>query len=127
MFTLGIATVSWKFLKQMVIAKFIVEFEFITLETCGEKVERLHQFLYDISRWLKPMPPIRIHCDSQSAIGRAQSCMYNGMSRHIRHKHNTISQLELSLWIFVKSKNNIEDPLTKGLNGELVENSLKGM
>ena len=47
MFTLGIATVSWKFLKQMVIAKFTVEFEFITLENCGEKAERLHQFLYD--------------------------------------------------------------------------------
>ena len=41
-FTLGIATVSWKFLKQMVIAKFIVEFEFITLENCGEKAEQLH-------------------------------------------------------------------------------------
>ena len=47
-FTLGIATVSWKFLKQMVIAKFTVEFEFITLENCGEKAEQLHQFLYDI-------------------------------------------------------------------------------
>ena len=36
-FTLGIATVSWKFLKQMVIAKFTMEFEFITLENCGER------------------------------------------------------------------------------------------
>ena len=92
-FTLGIATVSWKFLKQMVIAKFTVEFEFITLENCGEKAERLHQFLYDISRWSKLMPPIRIHCDSQYAIGRAQSNMYNGMSRHIHRRHNTIRQL----------------------------------
>ena len=114
----------------MVIAKFIVEFEFITLENCGEKAERLHQFLNDISRWSKCMPPIRIHCDSQYAIGRAQNSMYNGKSRHIRRRHNTIRQL-LSIGVisvdFVKSKDNIADPLTKGLNGDLVEKSSKGM
>ena len=33
MFTLRIAIVSWKFSKQMVIAKFTVEFEFMTLES----------------------------------------------------------------------------------------------
>ena len=114
----------------MVIAKFTVEFEFITLENCGEKVERLHQFLNDISRLSKPMPPIRIHCDSQSAIGRAQNSMCNGKSRHIHRRHNTIRQL-LSIRVisidFVKSKDNIADPLTKRLNGDLVEKSLKGM
>ena len=44
----------------------------------------------DISRWPKPVPPICIHCDTQYAIGRAQSSMYNGKSRHIRRRHNTI-------------------------------------
>ena len=131
MFTLGIATVSCKFLKKkMVIAKFTVEFEFITLENCGEKVERLHQFLNDISRWSKPMPPIRIHYDSQSAIGREQNNMYNGKCRHIHRRHNTITQLFSTRVISVdtvKSKDNILDPLTKGLNGELVEKSSKGM
>ena len=39
------------------------------------------------------MPTICIHCDSQSAIGKAQSNMYNGKSTHIRRKHNTIRQL----------------------------------
>ena len=55
--------------------------------------------------------------------------MYNGKSRHIcrrhiRRRHNTIRQL-LSIGVisldFVKSKDNITDPLTKGLNKELVE------
>ena len=78
----------------------------------------------------KLVPPICIHCDSQSAIGRAQSNMYNSQSRHIHHKHNTIRQL-LSIGViyvdYVKSKDNIVDLLTKGLNGELVEKSSKGM
>ena len=55
----------------MVIAKFTMEFEFTTLENRGEKAEQLQQFLNDISRWSKPMPPIRIHYDNQSDIGRA--------------------------------------------------------
>ena len=51
--------------------------------------------------------------------------MYNGKSRH-----NTIRKL-LSTGIisidYVKSKDNIADPLTKGLNRELVEKSSRGM
>ena len=56
--------------------------------------------------------------------------MYNGKSRHILRRHNTIRQLLSTRVIsldYVKSKDNIADPLTKGLNIELVENSLRGM
>ena len=151
MFTLGIAIVSWKSSKQTVIARSTMESEFIALDKCGEEAEWLRHFLEDIPRWPdkcgeeaewlrhflediprwpKPVPPICIHCDSQSAIGRAQNSMYNGKSRHIRRRHNTIKQ-QLSTGVisvdFVKSKDNIADPLTKGLNGELVEKSSKGM
>ena len=56
--------------------------------------------------------------------------MYNGKSRHIRRWHNTVRQL-LSNGIisfeYVKSKDNIADPLIKGLARELVENSSRGM
>ena len=49
--------------------------------------------------------------------------MYNGKYKQIRRRHNTIRQL-LSIGVtsvdYVKSKNNIADPLTKGLNKELV-------
>ena len=75
------------------------------------------------------MPAICIHCDSQSAIGRAQSNMYNGKSRHIRHRQNSIRQLLSNgggSIDYVKSKDNIADPLTKGLNRVLVETSSKG-
>ncbi|RVW41557.1 Retrovirus-related Pol polyprotein from transposon TNT 1-94 [Vitis vinifera] len=129
-FTLGGAAVLWKSSKQTIIAKSTMESEFIALDKCGEEAEWLRHFLEDIPRWSKPVPPICIHCDSQSAIGRAQSNMYNGKSRHIRRRHNTIRQL-LSTGVisvdYVKSKDNIADPLTKGLNRELVEKSSRGM
>ena len=76
------------------------------------------------------MPPICIYCDSQSAIGRAQSNLYNGKSRHIRRRHNTIKQLLSSGIIsieYVRSKENIADPFTKGLTKEQVSNSSRGM
>ena len=56
--------------------------------------------------------------------------MYNGKSRHICRRHNTIKQLLSTGLIsmdYVKSKDNIIDPLTKRLNRELVEKSLRGM
>ena len=56
--------------------------------------------------------------------------MYNGKSRHIRCRHNTIRQLLSTGVIFldyVRSKDNIADPLTKGLNKELAEKSSRGM
>ena len=67
------------------------------------------------------------HIDSKmSKSVRSETIMYNGKSRHIRWRHNTIKQLLSSGIItidFVRSKDNIADPLTKGLTRELVENS----
>ncbi|GJY28101.1 hypothetical protein Tco_0403868 [Tanacetum coccineum] len=55
-------------------------------------------------------------------MGRAKSTMYNGKSRHIRRRHNSIRQL-LSTGVisidYVASKDNIADPFTKGLSREL--------
>ena len=120
----------WKSSKQTVIARSTIESTFIALDKCGEEAEWLRQFLEDILRWPKPVPAISIHCDSQSTIGRAQNIMYNGKSRHIRRRHNSIRQLISTGVIsidYVKSKNNVADPLTKGLNREQVEKSLRGM
>ena len=100
-----------------------MESEFIALEKAGEEDEWLQNFLEDIPFWPKPMGPICIHCDSQTAIRRAGSIMYNGKSRHIRQRHNSVSQLLSSGIItidYVKSKDNVSDPLTKGLNREEV-------
>ena len=84
------------------------------------------KFLRRYPFWPKPMTPICIHCDSQAAIGRAGSIMYNDKFRHIRRKHNSVTQLLSSGIItvdYVKSKDNVSDPLTKVLTREEVEKS----
>ena len=84
-----------------------MESEFIALDKAGEEAEWLRHFLEDMPIWMKPVPSICIHCDSKLLIGRAQSHMYNGKSRHIHRRHNTMRQL-LSNGIisidFIKSK-----------------------
>ncbi|GJZ86356.1 hypothetical protein Tco_0657966 [Tanacetum coccineum] len=61
-------------------------------------------------------------------MGRAQSTTYNGKSRHIRRRHNSIRQL-LSTGVissdYVTSKDIIADPFTKGLSKELVSRYVK--
>ncbi|PHT30229.1 hypothetical protein CQW23_30158 [Capsicum baccatum] len=56
--------------------------------------------------------------------------MYNGKSYHIRRRHNTVKELLSSGIItidYVKSKDNVLEPLTKGLSREGVERISKGM
>ncbi|KAF3615977.1 hypothetical protein FXO37_35266 [Capsicum annuum] len=129
-FTIGGGAVSWKSSKQTCIARSTMESEFIALDKAGEEAEWLRNFLEDIPYWPKPVAPICIHCDSQVTIGRAGSMMYNGKSCHIRRRHNTVRELLSSGIItidYVKSKDNVSDPLTKGLSREGVERTSKGM
>ncbi|PHT81304.1 hypothetical protein T459_14319 [Capsicum annuum] len=103
---------------------------FIALDKAGEEAKWLRNFLEDILYLPKPGAPICIHCDSQAIIGRAGSMMYNGRSRHIRGRHNTVRELLSSGIItvdYVKSKDNASDPLTKVLSREGVEKTSKGM
>ena len=80
--------------------------------------------------WPKPMTTICIHCDSMAAQARAKSNIYNDKSRHIRRRQNTIKQLLSNGVIsiqYVKSKENIADPLTKGLPKEKIIYTSRGM
>ncbi|CAH9115649.1 unnamed protein product [Cuscuta europaea] len=106
-FTLKGAAVLWKSSKQTLIARSTMESELTALDKCTEEAEWLRHFLEDIPSWEKPVPPICIHCDCQAEIGRAQSNLYNGKSRHVRRRHNTIKQLLTTGIItvdYVKSK-----------------------
>jgi hypothetical protein len=56
--------------------------------------------------------------------------MYNDKSRPICHKYNIVKHLLSNIITFinyVKLKENITDPLTKGLSRELKYNSLRRM
>ncbi|GKD89143.1 hypothetical protein Tco_1364650, partial [Tanacetum coccineum] len=60
-FTLGEAAISWITSKKTVIAKSMIESEFIALDKCGEEAEWLRQFVEDIPRWPKSVTAISIN------------------------------------------------------------------
>ncbi|PHT68197.1 hypothetical protein T459_27684 [Capsicum annuum] len=74
-----------------------MESKFIALDKVDEEAEWLRNFLEDIPYWPKPVAPVCINCDSQRAID------------------------------YVKLKDNVSDPLTKGLSREGVERTSKGI
>ncbi|PHT32230.1 hypothetical protein CQW23_28567 [Capsicum baccatum] len=129
-FTIDGGVVSLKLSKQTCIARSTMKSEFIALDKTDEEAEWLQNFLKDIPYWPKPVAPVCIHCDSQAAIGRAGSMMYNSKSHHIQRRHNTVRELLSSGIItidYVKSKDNVSNPLIKGLSREGVERTSKGM
>jgi len=76
------------------------------------------------------VPALRVHCDSQSTIARAQNTHYNGKSRHIRRRHKTIRHLITSGVMtidYIKSVDNLADLFTKGLARDQVIQSSRAM
>jgi len=78
----------------------------------------------------KPIPPISVHCDSQVVISKVTRKNFNEKRRHLRVRHKSIRNL-ISYGVisldFVRSKNNIADPLTKGLTHQQVLESSREM
>ena len=71
-----------------------------------------------------------MHCDNQVVTSKVTSKNFNEKRRHLRVRHKSIRNL-ISHGIisldFVRSENNIADPLTKGLTRQQVLESLRGM
>ena len=70
-----------------------MEAEFIALEKASSEDEWLRNFLADIPLWTRPAPFVFIRCDSQAAIMKAKSKIFNGKNKHICLRHNIVRQL----------------------------------
>ena len=129
-FTLGGGAISWAFKKQTCISHSTMESEFIALAAAGKEAEWLRNLLIEIELWPQPMGAISLFCDSEATMSRAYSEVYNGKSRHISLRHDYIRELISNGTIvitYVKSANNLADPLTKALPRDMVRSTTKGM
>jgi hypothetical protein len=129
-FTLGGGAICWKSKKQQIIAKSTMEAELIALASASEEAGWLRDLLSEIPMWEKPMPPVLIHCDSTATIGRVRNKYYNGKSRSIRRKHSTVRSYINNGTInvdYIRTGDNIADPLTKALAREKIWITSRGM
>jgi hypothetical protein len=92
-FTLDGAAISWGYKKQTYITHSTMESELVALGAAGKEVEWLINLLIGLPVQASPMPPISLHCDSQATLSRVYSKSYNGKSRHISLRYNTVRQL----------------------------------
>ena len=80
--------------------------------------------------WEKPISPVLIHCDSTATIGRVCNKYYNGKSKSIRRKHNTVRSYINNGTInvdYISTNDNIVDPLTEALASEKIWIASRGM
>ncbi|KAL0352345.1 UNVERIFIED_CONTAM: hypothetical protein Scaly_1623200 [Sesamum calycinum] len=119
-FTLGGGAVSWKSTKQTLITRSTFEAELCALDTTGTEAEWLFGLLSQLPIVSQPLPPIAVHCDSQTTIAKVRSRKFNQKTkRHIQVRLKSIRALVSDRVIgidFVGTKDNVADPLTKGLD-----------
>ena len=122
--------IFWALKKQMCISHSTMESEFIALATAGKEAKWLRNMLLDIELWPQPISVISVYCNSKTTLGRAYNKMYNGKSRQIGLRHDYIRQLiesgTISI-VYVRSNNNLADPLTKVVSWDLVGVTSIGM
>ncbi|KAL0349656.1 UNVERIFIED_CONTAM: Retrovirus-related Pol polyprotein from transposon TNT 1-94 [Sesamum radiatum] len=130
-FTLGGGAVSWKSAKQTLITRSTFEAELCALDTTGTEAEWLFGLLSQLPIVSQPLPPIAVHCDSQTTIAKVRSRKYNQkIKRHIQVRLKSIRALVSDRVIgidFVGTKDNVADPLTKELDLSQVNKSRLGM
>ncbi|KAL0328140.1 UNVERIFIED_CONTAM: Retrovirus-related Pol polyprotein from transposon TNT 1-94 [Sesamum calycinum] len=130
-FTLGGGAVSWKSAKQTLITRSTFEAELCALDTTGTETEWLFGLLSQLPIVSQPLPPIAVHCDSQTTIAKVRSRKYNQKTkRHIQVRLKFIRALVSDKVIgidFVGTKDNVADPLMKGLDLSQVNKSRLGM
>jgi hypothetical protein len=95
----------------------------VVLRVVGIEAKWSINFLIDLPIWPSLRPPISLHCDSQATLLRVYSKSYNGKSRYISLRHNTIRQLleeDIIIVDYVKSSMNLVDPFTKELSKNMI-------
>ena len=79
----------------------------------------------------KPVPPILMYCDNQSMLAQVMNTKDNSKSsKHIKRRLKTIRKMRNSGVIgvsYVKTKNNLADPFTKGLSRNVISVMSKDM
>ena len=105
-------------------------FELIALASASKEAEWLRNLKYEITLLIKPISPVAIHCDSDSALNKAYSQTYNGKSRHISLRHSLVHDLIKGSVIsvdYVNTKINMPDQFTKPLSRNSIELSAIGI
>ena len=129
-FLFGGGAISWGSVKQTIIARSTSDAELIALDTTCLEAEWLRNLLLDLSFLFKIVPPVHVHCDSTAVLDLlAQETVNAKLNRHLQIRYKSIKRLmrDYVTLDFVRSEENLSDPLTKGLSRKKILDSSRGM
>ncbi|KAK8950761.1 hypothetical protein KSP39_PZI003380 [Platanthera zijinensis] len=117
-FTLGGAAITWKSKRQTCIALSSMEAELFALALAGEEADWIRNLILDIPLSKLQVNSLSLYCDNQAAVQVVKNALYNTKRRHVRLRHALLNYLKeqgIITLIDVRSKDNLADPLTKGM------------
>ena len=115
----------------MILSWSTFEVELCALHTTRMEAEWIRSLLSELPLMGKPILAISVHCDNMTTITKIKSSKYNHKERrHIQVRLKSVRELVSQGVIavdFVGTKENIADPLTKGLDKKQVQKFRMGM
>ena len=108
-----------------------MEAELAALDTATVEAELLRELLMDLPVVEKPIPAILMNCDNQTVIIKVNSSKDNmKSSKHVKRRLKYVRKLKNSAVItsdYIQTTMNLEDPFTKGLSRNVIDNASREM
>ncbi|GKD55486.1 hypothetical protein Tco_1288873 [Tanacetum coccineum] len=117
--------------KQSCLTESTMAAEFVASASCYKETEWQRDLLINIPLWPKPMPPISMHCDSQSTLSRAYNQVYN-VSREVKVHHPNVTEVLRDLentipGIVLSYGNNLDKVHLSECGNEVASYEFKGL
>ena len=118
-FIMASGAVSWRSVKQTLIATSTMEAEFVSCFEATSQVVWLKSFIYVLRVMDSISRPLRIFCDNSAAVFLAKNNKSGSRSKHIDIKYLAIRELVKEKQVVIEHINTelmvAHDPLTKGM------------
>ncbi|KAH0711175.1 hypothetical protein KY284_012602 [Solanum tuberosum] len=117
-FTLGGGAVIWRSIKQSCVVDSTMEAEYVASSEAAKEVVWLGNFQKELGVVPSVEAPITLCCDNSGAVANLKEPRSHKRSKNIERKYHLIRDITQRgdvRVLKIESKNNLADPLTKGL------------
>jgi hypothetical protein len=129
-FTLAEGAISWRSYKQTIVASTTMYAKFIACFEATNQVLWLNKFIPDLKVVHCIDKPIKMYCDNQPAVFYAHNNKSSKATKPIEVKYYVVKDKIQDQTIrleHIRTKDMLEDPLTKGLPPNMFKEHLAGM